>query len=99
MKVKERYEIKMMLGTSTVPSGKFDEVCTASCTCKAGRGPKASCKHVAAVCYGLEEFSRRGIFRGVTSSTSDLQKWNAPSAKRLSKDLTFSTPSFDRSST
>ena len=29
---------------------------TANCGCKAGKGPKASCKHVGALCYAFAEF-------------------------------------------
>ena len=32
----------------------------AKCGCPAGKGPCGSCKHIAAVCYALEEFSHFG---------------------------------------
>ena len=36
---------------------KYDgEIDQASCGCPAGCGPKASCKHIAAMCYVLEDF-------------------------------------------
>ena len=31
------------------------ETAHAQCSCPAGCGPKASCKHIAALCYALEE--------------------------------------------
>ena len=34
------------------------EIQGASCGCPAGHGPKASCKHVAALCYALDDFSK-----------------------------------------
>ena len=33
------------------------DVCGAECSCPAGRGPHASCKHVAASLFALEDFS------------------------------------------
>jgi len=33
------------------------DVIGAKCRCPAGKGPCGSCKHIAAVCYALEEFS------------------------------------------
>ena len=85
MKTRERYRLEMVLSSSDVGS-KINSITFASCMCKAGQAPRASCKHVAAVCYGLEESCRRGIFVGSTCSTSDLQRWNAPPAKCLCKD-------------
>ena len=34
------------------------EVDGVECGCPAGRGPRASCKHIAALYYALEEFGR-----------------------------------------
>ena len=42
------YKIGMKLDAST-----FD-ICGAQCSCPAGKDPKASCKHIAALCYALE---------------------------------------------
>ena len=36
------------------------DIVAAECGCPAGRGPYASCKHIGALCYSLEEFSRFG---------------------------------------
>ena len=39
---------------------KYDEeIDQASCECPAGRVPKASCKHIAAMCYVLEDFVKK----------------------------------------
>ena len=69
----------------------------ASCSCVAGKGPKTSCKHIAVLCYALEDFMR--IFMDDTkpealSCTDKLMDWNKPkkrmlSPKRLS-ELVFS---------
>ena len=88
-----RYHIKLLLGRS---GGKFSSIEFASCECRAGHGPFASCKDIGAVCYGLEDFSRRGIFSGVTCSTSDLQKWSAPPAKRKASEMDFHAPTFGK---
>lgn len=92
MKTRERYEIKMVVTSSD--SKLVTDIAYAYCQCKAGLGPKASCKHIAAVSYGLEEFTRRNIFTGITCSTSDLQKWNAPPSKRVCSEISFSVPVF-----
>ena len=60
----------------------FDTV-NASCGCPAGRGPCASCKHVAALCYALEEFSRLGKLPDFVMCTEKLQEWNKPRPKKL----------------
>ena len=45
------YKIVMSL------KNKSYDIDSAKCGCKAGKGPKASCKHVGAVCYALVELS------------------------------------------
>ena len=45
MKVSERYRIELIVKSST----SVGEVVYATCECKAGLGPKATCKHVGAV--------------------------------------------------
>ena len=39
---------------------EISDIVAAECGCPAGRGPYASCKHIGALCYSLEEFSRFG---------------------------------------
>ena len=36
------------------------EIISAECGCKAGKGPKASCKHIGTFCYALVEFCKSG---------------------------------------
>ena len=36
---------------------KSGEIHFAKCGCVAGKGPRASCKHIVCVCYSLENFS------------------------------------------
>ena len=63
--------------------------------CPAGKGPKESCKHIAAFCYALEEFVRFGFTRPFLSCTSRLQTLNQPRQKKLSPKNIFEI-SFER---
>lgn len=60
------------------------DVVGAECGCPAGKGPCGSCKHIAAVCYALEEFSRLGKLAEFATCTDRLQAWNKPRQKKLS---------------
>ena len=53
------------------------------CGCAAGMGPKASCKHIAALCYALEEFSRLRQLPEFVMCTDKLQSWNRPRPRKL----------------
>ena len=55
----------------------------AECGCPAGKGPHASCKHIGALCYALEEFSRFGKIPGFLTCTDQLQCWGIPREKKL----------------
>uniref|UniRef100_A0A1X7VDB6 SWIM-type domain-containing protein n=1 Tax=Amphimedon queenslandica TaxID=400682 RepID=A0A1X7VDB6_AMPQE len=52
MKEDRTYSLKMHLDDTNF------EIQGASCGCPAGRGPKASCKHVAALGYALHDFRK-----------------------------------------
>ena len=73
----------------------------ATCACPAGSGPFGSCKHISALCYALEEFSRIKQLRSPDSCTSRLQKWNQPRKRKLEPcnvdDITFVKPEFGKS--
>ena len=60
----------------------------AECCCPVGAAP-SSCKHVGAMCYGVEEFCQTGVFKGITSCTSQLQHWNAPPSCRRLEEMSF----------
>ena len=77
MKKDHVYKIGMKLDAST-----FD-ICGAQCGCPAGKGPKASCKHIAALCYALEEFSRVRSLPEFLTCTDKLQTWNQPRPRKL----------------
>ena len=59
------------------------EIDEAQCGCPAGCGPKASCKHIAALCYALEEFTRLRQLPDFVACTDRLQTWNQPRLKKL----------------
>ena len=59
------------------------DIQSASCGCTAGCGPKGSCKHIAALCYALEEFCRIKKTQEYTACTSKLQEWNQPRKRTL----------------
>ena len=46
------------------------------------KAPRASCKHVAALLFALEEFSRPGYARDALTCTDVLQAWNRPHRKK-----------------
>ena len=51
--------------------------------CPAGKAPHASCKHVGALCYALEEYSCIGKDDHEYLTCADrLQEWNKPIDKR-----------------
>ena len=49
-------------------------IISARCGCPAGKGPHASCKHIAALCYALEEFSHFRQLPDFLTCTDKLQK-------------------------
>ena len=59
------------------------DIVAAECDCPAERGPYASCKHIGAICYSLEEFSRFGHLPEFLTCTDRLQQWNRPRPKKL----------------
>lgn len=59
------------------------DILTAICGCPAGCGPKGSCKHIAALCYALEEFNRIKKTPEYVSCTAKLQEWNQPRKRTL----------------
>ena len=77
MKKNTIYKIQLIL------SSHKSDVLQAQCGCPAGRGPSGSCKHIAALCYALEEFSRIHQVRDNLPCTSQLQTWNKPRKRTL----------------
>ena len=65
----------------------------ANCSCPSGQGPRASCKHIAAHSYAIEEFSRL-FTRGEMdlARTEQLSQWNRPRAKKIACVPTYELP-------
>uniref|UniRef100_A0A1X7TMZ8 SWIM-type domain-containing protein n=1 Tax=Amphimedon queenslandica TaxID=400682 RepID=A0A1X7TMZ8_AMPQE len=55
----------------------------ADCGCPGGRGPSASCKHIAALCYAFLNFCELGSLPDFLTCTDRLQEWNRPRKKNL----------------
>ena len=72
MKKKVQYKLALTI------SGKTAAITRAECGCPAGEGPLATCKHIGAFCFTLEEFCRLGRTRGFLTCTDQLQSWNQP---------------------
>ena len=59
------------------------DITQATCGCPAGLGPCGTCKHIGALCYALDEYTKIKQTRSPDSCTSHLQKWNQPRKRRL----------------
>ncbi|KAH3837836.1 hypothetical protein DPMN_111238 [Dreissena polymorpha] len=71
------YEILVILDRS-------GDIIHAHCRCEDGHGPEATCKHVAALCYALEDFVKVFILpEDVQSCTDKLEAWNKPRDVKL----------------
>ena len=66
------YKLLLCLDLNTL------DIVSAECGCPAGKGPCASCKHIGALCYALEEFSHLGKLPEFLTCTEKLQEWNRP---------------------
>ena len=93
MKTNVRYSLKGSFQRNDV--GKPLHLVSAECTCPAGQAP-SPCKHVGAMCYGVEDLCRNGVFQGVTSCTAQLQKWNAPPKCRKASEMKFEKLEFGK---
>ena len=79
--MKSRSDYKLRMCVRIGDSGNVAEISFADCSCPAGKGPQASCKHLAALMYALEHFTRCGYIDSPTC-TDVLQTWNQPSNKK-----------------
>ena len=77
MKKNTIYTIRLVLDKNSA------DIEYTQCGCAAGRGPTGSCKHIAAMCYVLEDFYLVHQLRECVSSTSLLQTWKQPRKRTL----------------
>ena len=68
------------------------EIAYTSCECTAGRGPNATCKHVAVVLYNLENYERTGTWILFKSCTDEAQSWPHKPKKRMLDPYEAKTP-------
>lgn len=76
MKKDKMYKMVMSMCT-----GSWD-INSAFCGCPAGKGPRASCKHIGALCYALANFCSLGQLTEFVTCTDVLQQWNKPCPKK-----------------
>lgn len=87
MKKNVRYNLSLSLVASGL---KEREITYASCcSCPAGKGPYASCKYTAALCFALEEFVRLQSSRDFQTCTERLQTLNQPRKKKLDPQTVY----------
>ncbi|KAF5289475.1 hypothetical protein FQR65_LT11849 [Abscondita terminalis] len=72
------YNVRMMI-TKTVGNEYCIKQC--NCTCPAGTGWSAACKHIGAFCFSLEYFSETGKLQEYVSCTSEAMLWNKPTGR------------------
>ena len=96
MKKDRTYSLELVI----IPSM---EISRGICTCPAGKGPHGSCKHLAALCFAIEDFVKTrtiALEQGEEACTSLLQKWNQPRKRRLDskkvEEISFSSLSFGK---
>ena len=83
MKKDTQYKISLTLDSAA-------DITQATCACLAGSGPFGSCKHISALWYALEEFSRIEQLRSPDSCTLQLQKLNQRKLEPCNvDDITF----------
>ena len=66
------------------------DILQANCQCPSGKGPTASCKHIAALAYAIEDFVRLFVRdeSGILS-TDQLQIWNRPRPAKIAPAPTY----------
>lgn len=92
MKKTLKYKIQMTVDSS-------GDIIYGNCNpCPAGKPPLASCKHLAALCFALEEYIRLGRSQEFLTCTERLQTWNQPRKRKLEAlsvyDIDFSRKVF-----
>ena len=81
-----KYKLKLSLCNDAQHQG---EIRFASCAYPAGKLPRGSCKHIAAVCYALEEFMRLMCTGDFETYTSRLQTCNQPRKTKLDSQSVY----------
>ncbi|CAF1977923.1 unnamed protein product [Rotaria magnacalcarata] len=73
MKKSVTYQIHMIINVN-----RPADILEASCQCVAGKGDRAECKHVAALCFALLDYDTNQMYEACTER---LQQWHQPTRK------------------
>ncbi|CAF3184230.1 unnamed protein product [Rotaria socialis] len=73
MKKAGNYQMKLILN-----SNRPADIIQATCECVAGHGPRAACKHLAALCFGLLDYDDKKLY---DACTQRLQEWHQPTRR------------------
>ncbi|CAF4135127.1 unnamed protein product, partial [Adineta steineri] len=63
-----------------INSNRPADIISGCCECVAGQGPKAACKHIAALCFGLLDFDDKKLY---DACTQRLQEWHKPTRRSM----------------
>ena len=81
------YNVKLSLCNDGEHEG---DIAFASCPCPAGKGPRGSCKRIAARCYAIEELVRLSwCTTEFETCTSRLQTCNQPRKRKLDSQSVY----------
>ncbi|CAF1621492.1 unnamed protein product [Adineta ricciae] len=73
MKKAVTYEVKLLINTN-----RPADIISGCCQCVAGQGPKAACKHIAALYFGLLDYDDKKLY---DARTQRLQEWHKPTRR------------------
>ncbi|CAF1654234.1 unnamed protein product, partial [Adineta ricciae] len=73
MKKSTTYQLNM-----TININRPADILNATCECVAGKGERAACKHLAALCFALLDYDNKKLYE---SCTQRLQEWHQPTRK------------------
>ncbi|CAM4988010.1 unnamed protein product, partial [Rotaria socialis] len=80
MKKATIYQLKLVIN-----SNRPADILQGACECVAGNGPRAACKHLAALCFALLEYDEKKLY---DACTQRLQQWHQPT-RRSSNPVTL----------
>ncbi|KAK4882287.1 hypothetical protein RN001_005606 [Aquatica leii] len=89
---KKTMEYNVQIKITNINKNKY-QINQCNCTCPAGTGWSAACKHVGAFCFSLEHFSITGKPQEYVSCTAQAVQWNKPKGRGIgSESSKFSSP-------
>ena len=66
------YKLFLSMGFTT------HDILSAQCSCRGGKGPHTTCKHIAALCYACQNFCEHQSMPDYLTYTQQLQQSNRP---------------------